>query len=239
MSYTRRSANARGRGGCITGLLIILLLVGAVVFALGRARNGVGVSVGEHPKLVMLNCRSSILIQQGQPGQIVFFSVLPLYAQDPVRDIIELNSCDGITVLVPPHTDLQVRSSDAITVLGVRGSMDLNTNGSRISLIQSTLEGKSTIDNNGGLTTFSGSLAPESSSTFDCNSGALDIALPSSAAFHLVVSGNLGALASDFPGASPALLSTNQGKTDIGQPSSGTTLNLDLNSTSVSLHTDG
>lgn len=234
--YTTRRTNTRPNGCGIVGLLVLLLLVGGTVLALGRARNGVGVSVGEHPMLALPSCRGSILIQQGEANQIIFFNVFPIYAQNTAKDIVELTSCDGATIMVPPHTDIKVKTSGSITILGVRGSMNLDVNGDRISLINSTLEGESVIDNNGGLTVFSGDLAPGSTSTFDCNGGSLDVTLPDATAFHLDVGGIDGPTVTNYPEVTASALEAQKGKVDVGQPTSNTTLKLDLNGTTVALH---
>jgi hypothetical protein len=235
--YTARLRRRITRG-CIGGLVVIVLIVGGLGFLLFRVHNGVTVSVGAHPTIIGKDCSGSIVVRAGQPNQVVLDGVFPLYNEDAAGSIIELTSCDnGITMTVPPQTNLQIGIADAISVFGVRGTMNLDVNGGRITLIDCTLEGQSKLDDNGGAIIFSGDLAQGSSSDISANSGSIDTTLPSTTAFHLEISGILGPLTSNYTEIStPGTLSGSDLQADIGHPNAGITLKLDVNDTAMVLH---
>lgn len=227
--------------GCITGLLVVALIGAGLVFLLGRVHNGVSISVGVQPTVIIHDCNQAILVRAGQANQVVLYGVFPQYAQDTATDTIEMGDCGsvgglgGVTLMVPPHANLQLDVNDSITVFDVSGQMNLSANGSRITLINVGLEGQSKIDDNGGVITFIGNLAQGSNSTISGNSGAIDMTLPASAAFHLTTSGILGQVISNVPQVQVPTGVGGQLDLDIGHANSGVALMLDLNDTALIL----
>ena len=138
-----------------------------------------------------------------------------------------------VTLTVPPHANLLLDATDSITIFDVSGQMNLSTNGSRITLINVGLAGQSKIDDNGGVITFIGNLAQGSDSTISGNSGAIDMTVPTSAAFHLTTSGILGQLISNVPEVQASTGAGAQLDLDIGHANSGVMLKLDLNDTAL------
>ena len=227
--------------GCITGLVVVALIGGGLIFLLGRAHNGVSIPVGVQPTVIIHDCNQAILVRAGQANQVVLYGVFPQYAQDTATDTLEMSDCSsasglgGVTLTVPPHANLQFDVNDAITVFDVSGQMNLSANGSRITLINVGLEGQSKIDDNGGVITFMGNLAQGSNSTISGNSGAIDMTLPASAAFHLTTSGILGQVISNVPQVQASPGAGGQLDLDIGHANSGVALMLDLNDTALIL----
>lgn len=224
-------------GGCISGLVVLLLLAGVLGFFISRAHNGVSVSVGPHPTIIGDHCTGNVTIQAGPASRVTFMGIFPQYTQDSASDTIELTQCDGdITVIVPPEADLHMDVSDAITVLGVSGTMQLGTNGSRITLIGVTLEGKSKVDDNGGAVIFNGTIAQGSAPTISCNSGSMDLTLPASSSFSLKITGILGPLVSNFPGVQAPADSTSDVQLAVGSNPSAARLTLEVNDTDIILN---
>lgn len=223
-------------GGCITGIVILLLLAGGLGFFLLRAHNGVTVSVAAHPTIIGDSCNGAVLIQAGPTNQVTFAGIFPQYSQDSAANTIEITECaDGLTLTVPPETNIQLDTNDDITVLGVSGTMKLSANGSRITLAQVTLEGPSKIDDNGGSIIFNGSFAQGSAPTFSGNGGSIDMTLPASASFHLDFTGILGPIVSNVPGVQNPADETSDVHVDVGSNPAATRLTLDVNDTSVLL----
>ena len=235
MMYQYAGRRRRLRG-CISGLVVLLLIVGGLGFILTRAHNGVTLSVGAHPTISADDCHGPVLIQAGAAQQVTLGGVFPQYRQDTGTDTVEITQCEDLTITVPPTANIQVSAADTITVFGVRGTLDLDTNGSRITLEQVTLEGQSKISDNGGAIVFNGAIAQGSTPTIGNNSGSIDITLPESAAFHLTLTGNLGPIASDFPGVQNPANEAGEIQVDIGGNAASTRLTLDLNDTAVILH---
>jgi hypothetical protein len=226
----------RGIGGCITGIIILLLIVGGLGFFISRVRNGVTISVGAHPTVVGNNCGGAIFVQAGPENQITFAGIFPQYTQDSSTNTVEITQCnEGLTITVPPETNIQMDANDKITVLGVNGTMQLSTNGSRMTLEQVTLQGQSKIDDNGGTIVFAGSIAQGSTSTISDNSGSIDMTLPASSSFHLDLTGILGPIASNFPGVQSPASETSDVQVNVGSNPSAVKLTLDLNDTDVVL----
>jgi hypothetical protein len=227
--------------GCISSLVVVALIGGGLIFILGRAHNGASISVGSQPTVIMHNCNQAILVRAGQANQVVLSGVFPQYAQDTATDTIEMGGCDsegglgGVTLTVPPHANLQFDVYDSITIFDVSGQMNLSTNGSRITLINVGLAGQSKIDDNGGVITFIGNLTQGSDSTVSGNSGAIDMTLPASAAFHLTTSGILGQVSSNVAEVRASTGAGDQLDLDIGHANSGVALKLDLNDTALIL----
>ena len=227
----------RGIGGCLTGIVILLLIAGGLGFFISRAHNGVTISVGAHPTLIGDSCSGAILIQAGPANQITIAGIFPQYTQDSATNTVEITQCDsGLTVTVPAETNIQMDAADEITVLGVSGTMKLGTNGSRLTLEQVTLEGQSKIDVNGGAIVFAGSLAPGSTPTIDDNSGSIDMTLPANSSFHLDITGILGPIASNFPNVQNPASEAGDVHIDVGGNPSATKLTLGLNDTTVILN---
>lgn len=230
----------RGRPllGCLTGLVILAVIAGVLGFVTLRAHNGNTLSVGAHPTIIGDSCSGgTVLIQAGTENQVNIAGLSsPEYTQDSASNTIEFTHCDnGLTLTVPPETNLQIDASEEITVLGVSGVMKLSTNGSRVALIGGTLEGASKIDDNGGAIVFSGNIAPGSSPDISDNGGSIDLTLPASASFHLALSGILGPISSNVPGVRTSPDHTGDLKVDVGNNPGATRLTLDLNDTSVVL----
>lgn len=227
--------------GCISSLVAVALIGGGLIFLLGRAHNGVSISVGVQPTVIIHDCNQAILVRAGQANQVVLSGVFPQYAQDTTTDTIEMGDCGSegglgsVTLTVPTHANLQLDISDSITIFDVSGQMNLSANGSRITLINVGLEGQSKIDDNGGVITFIGNLAQGSNSTISGNSGAIDMTLPASAAFHLTTSGILGQVISNVPEVQASTGVGGQLDLEIGHANSGVTLKLDLNDTALIL----
>jgi hypothetical protein len=222
-------------GGCISSLVVLILLIGGLSFVLLRAHNGVTVSVGSHPSIVCTECDGNIVVRAGSANQVTFSGIFPQYQQDSTGNIIQLDQNDDLTMTVPPEANLQIGTAETITVLGVSGTMNLDVNGGRITLIDSTLEGQSKLDNNGGITIFQGNLAQGSASEISGNGGSIDVTLQPATAFHLDVTGIFGPMSSDYPEVQSPGEPGSDLKVDIGHPVAGTTLTLDVNDTAVTL----
>ncbi len=129
----------------------------------------------------------------------------------------DLRNVETVTVLVtvPTESDLNITTNgDDITVTGVNGEQEISSNGGSLHLSEATLTGKSTVETNGGIITFDGSLAPQSTDTFSTNPGSITITLPANAAFHADITNNGGIIQSDFPG---VVVSGNEAQGDVGQ----------------------
>ncbi len=234
-----RNQNPLGRRirGCVTGLILLALVVGGLIFVLSRIHGGVAVSVGDHPSIIGKECTGDIRVYVGQPDQVVLSGLFPQYQQDATGNILDLTPCDDgqITMTVPPHTNLEFDEANTVTIFGVSGTINLDVNGGPVTMIGCTLEGQSKIGDNGGVVTFDGTLAQGSTSTIDDNGGTVETLLPSVAAFHLDVSGIPGPIASDYSQVQSTPDSTTDIKTDIGSAAPTATLNLSLNDTGVVL----
>lgn len=238
-----RRKNKRPITGCISGLLVLLLVVGGLGFVLVRMHNGTAIAVGNDPTVIVHNCDEPIVVRTGQAHQIVLPGVFPQYRQSTSMDAIEVVNCDSIanfnqvTLTVPPQTNLQLDSTNnAITLFGVSGQMNLSANGARITLVNVTLEGQSKIDDNGGVVTLMGDLAQGSKSSISENSGMIDMTLPASLAFHLDATGIVGPIVSDYAAVQEPADLTSDIHVDVGHANSGVTLSLGMNDTALILH---
>jgi hypothetical protein len=221
-------------GGCLTSLVIFLLVVGGLGFVISRAHNGVTLSVGAHPTIISDSCNGPVFVQAGPANQVTLMGIFPQYTQDSASNTIEITQCDaGITLIAPPEANLQMDVNDEITVLGVSGIMQLSANGSRLTLEHVTLEGKSKVEDNGGAIVFNGTLSQGSASILSGNGGSLDVTLPASASFSLQLTGILGPFVSNFPNVqiSPDQLGAFQA--NVGSNPTAAKLTLDLNDTNV------
>ncbi len=222
----------RRLGGCISGLVVLLLLAGVLGFFISRAHNGVTISVGPHPTITSDSCNGPVNIQAGPANQVTIMGIFPQYTQDSASNTIEITECGtGITLIVPPEANLQMDVNDSITVLGVSGTMQLSANGSRL-----TLEGKSKVDENGGPIIFNGAVAQGSAPTISCNGGSMDLTLPASSSFGLKISGILGPLISSFPGIQAPAEPTSDLQFTVGSVPSAAHLTLDVNDTDIILN---
>jgi hypothetical protein len=213
---------------------VLLLIAGGLGFLISRAHSGVTISVGAHPTIIGDNCSGAIFIQAGPANQVTFGGLFPQYSQDSAANTVEITQCNaGLTITVPPQSNIQIDANSEITVLGVSGVMKLSTNGSRITLEQVTLQGASKVEDNGGSIIFVGSVAPNSTPTISDNSGSIDMTLPANASFHLDLTGILGPISSNFPGVQTAGPDMNGLHVDVGNNPATAKLTLDLNGTSV------
>lgn len=229
--FRRRSA----LGGCLAGLVIVAIIASVLGFVVFRARVGTTLSVGAHPTIIGDSCSDTVFVQAGAENQVTITdSGTYDYMQDSASNTIEFTHCNnGLTLTVPPETNLQIDTSDEITVLGVSGTMQISTNGSRVTLEQVTLEGASKIDDNGGAIVISGNIAQGSSPTLSDNGGSIDVTLPASDSLHLAFTGILGPIASNVPGVQTTSANATELKVDVGSNPGTTKLTLDLNDTSV------
>lgn len=222
--------------GCITSVVIFLLVVGGLGFLIFRAHNGVTLAVGAHPTIIGEDCNGPVFVQAGPANQVTLMGIFPQYTQDSASDTIEITQCDnGITLIAPPEANLQMDVNDEITVLGVSGTMQLSANGSRLTLEHVTLEGKSKVEDNGGAIVFNGTLSQGSASTLSGNGGSLDVTLPASASFDLDFTGILGPFVSNFPGVHMPTDQSGDVQVNVGSNPTSAKLTLDVNDTDVVL----
>ncbi|HEX7734453.1 MAG TPA: hypothetical protein VF458_06315 [Ktedonobacteraceae bacterium] len=239
MMYQFRERPLRRRsalGGCLVVFVVFAVIAGILGFILFRGRGVTTLSVGAHPTIIGDSCSDgTVFIQAGAEKQVAIEGDgTSDYTQDNASNTIEFTHCNnGLTLTVPPETNLQIDTSEEITVLGISGTIKLSTNGSRVTLEQVTLEGASRIDDNGGAIVFSGNIAQGSSPTLSNNGGSIDVTLPASASFHLAFTGILGPIASNVPGVQTSSENATELKTDVGSNPGATKLTLDLNDTSV------
>ncbi len=193
--------------------IFMLILIVGLAFLIYRYQTGNIVSTKPHPTIIIADCTGSIHIQAGKTANQVTIEGWPFssYQLDQTSNTVTINDCNR-TIIVPTQTNLQI-DADAIDVIGVSGQMQLQTNGGSITLAQDTLQGQSSLTNNGGPIRFSGGLASQATCTFDVNGGSIDIALPAAATFHIDVTGIISSITSDFPGVSPQ---NNEVHADIG-----------------------
>lgn len=230
--------NRRNVGGCLTGVVVLLLVAGGLGFFITRAHNGITIPVGAHPTLIGDNCDGAISIQAGPANQITFASIFPQYTQDNATNTVELTRCDaGMAITVPPETNIQMDVNDEITVIGVSGTMKLGTNGNRLTLEGVTLEGASKLDVNGAEIIFAGSLAAGSTPNISDNGGSIDMTLPANASFHLAMTGIPGPIVSNVPGLQNLTSEASDAQANVGNNPSATRLTLSLNDTAVVLNT--
>lgn len=223
-------------GGCITWIVIVVLLIGGLGFFITRARNGVTVSVGAHPTIIGDSCNGPVFIQAGPANQVTIAGIFPQYSQDSTTNTVEISECStGLTLTVPSESNLQMDANDAITVLGVSGTMKLSANGSTVTLLQVTLEGQSKVEDNGGAIIFRGTIAQESAPTISDNGGTIDMTLPASASFNLVVTGIVGLILSNFPSLQNPAQGTSGIQASVGNSPSAPKLTLDVNDTSIEI----
>lgn len=235
--YQMQQPRRRRRPLQIGCLLTVLLLVAGLGFLVLRARNGVTLTVGAHPTITEDGvCGGAVLIEAGPANQVTLAGIFPQYTQESLSDTIELTQCDeGITITVPPHVTLELQAASTVTVIGVSGTLNLQTNGSRLTMEGVTLEGTSKISDNGGPIVFQGILAQGSAPVISDNGGSIDMALPAESSFHLTMSGILGPLVASFPGVQVPADALSGLQASVGSTPSLVHLTLDVNDTGVIL----
>jgi len=234
--YQMLQPGSRRRPVRIGCLFAVLLLVAGLGFFTLRAHNGVTLSVGAHPTIIGEVCSGAVLIQAGPANQVTFAGIFPQYTQQRATDTIEVNQCDeGITITVPPHVTIELHAASTVTVIGVSGTLNLETNGSRLTLERVTLEGRSKISDNGGPIVFQGALSPGSVPVISNNGGSIDMALPAASSFQLTMSGILGPLVANFPSVQTPVDALSGLQVNVGSTPSLVHLTLDVNDTAVVL----
>jgi len=190
------------RRGCnpLPSIIFALLILGGIGFFVYKAQGTI-ISMNPHPTVVVESCSGFVHIHAGNASDKVILegvgSTFTSYNQNQDRNILVISSCD-LNLSVPVNTDLIVDAS-SIDVFGVQGQMQLTTNGGEITVVQSVLQGKSVLDNNGGPIRFSGSLDPKGASKFSSNGGMIDVSLQHNASFHLDVTGIIETIVTNFP----------------------------------------
>ncbi len=150
--YARPSSGRRRLGGCLIGVLLILMMVvgGGLGVQFWLTHRSVTLSVGAHPTIRDATaCVGTAVIQAGPANQVTFTGNIPSYTQNSSTNTIDIGGdfCQDITITVPPGANLDLWASEDITMHGVSDIMNLRTvNGGRIDLEQVTLEGQSKID---------------------------------------------------------------------------------------------
>jgi hypothetical protein len=235
-NYRNRSGRRPVRG-CISGILVLLVILGGIIFVVGRVRSGVTVSVSANPTIIANECDGTVTVLVGPANQVTLAGLFPTYNQDTSANTIKLNSCDnGATLTVPAETNLTLDTNAGnIIVFGVSGTMNLSSNGGNITLVQSTLEGHSKLDDNGAPIIFSGNLAQGSVTNLSGNSSSIDVTLPGATSFNLEVSGILGPFISNVPAINITPGEDNVPAVNVGSNPSYASLQLDLNDTAVLL----
>jgi hypothetical protein len=228
-----RSRRRPARIGC---LVVVLLLTGGLGFFVLRAHNGVTLSVGAHPTISAGVCSGAVLIQAGPANQVTLSGIFPQYTWESATSMLEITQCDeDMTITVPPHVDIALHAASAVTVIGVSGTLNLQTNGSRLTLERVTLEGGSKVSDNGGPIVFQGNLSRGSTPIISDNGGSIDMTLPARSSFHLALTGILGPLVANFPAVQAPADALSGLQVDVGSNPSAVHLTLDVNDTAVVL----
>src|SRR5579872_4080385 len=237
MYNSNRLFQARRLRSCLTGIIVLLILLVGIGFFAYKLHTGNVITVDSGTTLFIDDCSGYVHIHADtSTNQVVLQNlgglfVFPTHAQD--SDTIIINGCN-LDMTVPANINLNI-TADEIDVFGVSGQMKLTTNGGAISLVQDTLKGTSVLDNNGGPILFQGSLANAANTTFSSNGGSIDISLPGDASFQLKTTGILGTLTTNYAGIT--VTDTGVPNTTIGN-SPQATLTLDVNDSDVVLHRD-
>ncbi|GCE10654.1 hypothetical protein [Tengunoibacter tsumagoiensis] len=217
--------------------LFLLLLIGAGSFFFYKWQTGNVITVDPGTTLYIDECDGYVHIHpNSSTNQVILQGLGSMFVSSHHAldsNTMIINGCD-LDMTVPSSINLKINASE-IDVFGVSGQMNLDCNGGPINLIQTTLTGKSLIENNGGSIVFLGGFDAGSLPTFSSNGGTLDVSLKKDAALHLKLTGILDAVSSNIPGiVSPTGIADT---TDIGSnPQS--TLTLDVNGTALVLQTN-
>jgi hypothetical protein len=147
-----------------------------------------------------------------------------------VQDSVDLQ------VTVPNGANLSLNTgSGTINVSGVEGQMTLITTDGGIDASNDVLSGSSTITTNTGDINFDGTISKGGNYQFSTSSGTINVALPSSPAFHVVATTNSGSI--DIPGVQNNSSGT-QASGDVGanSPVQGTNVTIKSDSGKINLH---
>lgn len=239
----RQLGNRRRRGylGCIGPLVVIVILFAILNFGFGLALHWgpTTIQVGANPTLIvesLANEHATVSIHAGgSDGQIVIQPVRPLNlpfglpenyqeTSDHQTVIYDLGINTGGTydITVPAHTNLKIDTNDtAILVVGVTGTMHLETNSSSLTVEKSTVIGPSllrsndgaiqitqdllngpiVVDDNMGDITFQGTLDPAGDYSFSDNGGAITLTLAQNTAVLVTATAtNGGSIHSNIAG---------------------------------------
>src|SRR6266566_8269572 len=151
---------------------------------------------------------------------------------------------DTITASVPGSVDLHVTvpkganlslqtESGNINVSGVDGHLTLLTTDGGIDASNDALNGSSTITTNTGDINFDGTISKGGNYQFITSSGTINVALPSSPAFHIVATTNSGSI--DIPGVQNNSSGT-QATGDVGANSPVQGTNVTIKSDNGDIH---
>jgi len=207
--------------------------------------------VGAQPTLVVNDMNGNVTVTPGNSNADVIirtvnangFSGDPNGIQpivSPDGNTININAQDSgqgsvdLNVVVPQNTILQLQTdSGDITVNGVDGQMTLNTNDGRIDASNDVLSGSSTITTNTGDIHFDGTINKGGNYQFNTSNGTVNVALPSSPAFHVVATTNSGSIA--IPGVQNNSSGT-QATGDVGANSPVQGTNVTIKSDNGDIH---
>src|SRR5262249_56496608 len=125
---------------------------GGIAFFVYRSQIDTVITVGAHPTVIIEDCLFFVHVHAGPVSNEVIlqgpWTLFTPYSQDKASNTVNINGCD-LNIAVPANTDVKI-DADTIDVLGVSGQMSLTTNGGSITLLHDTLQGQSTLDDNGG-----------------------------------------------------------------------------------------
>jgi hypothetical protein len=220
----RRFGNRRRRGclGCLVPLVVIVMILAVLNLGFGLTLHlgPTTIQVGVNPTLIIesvANKHATVSIHAGASnGQIVIQPVRPLNlpfglaenyqeTSDHQTVIYDLGINTGGTydITVPARTNLKIDTNDtAILVVGITGTMHLETNSNSLTVKNSTIVGPSllrsnsgaivatqdqlngtiVVDDNKGDITFQGLLDPVGTYSLANNGGAITLTLAQNAA---------------------------------------------------------
>jgi len=170
------------------------------------------------------NKSNTITIQASDSTQNPVSQAIP-YSQSNNGSTITFDvsnfETDDVDIAVPATTDLTLNTNDGdINVSGITGVMALTsnagsiivsqavlngqsmlvTNGGSIRATQVTLNGSTKLSTNGNSITFTGSLNPQGTYTFDTTTGTIDITLAANSAFHVDATSDTSSITTNFSG---------------------------------------
>lgn len=236
-----RNRRRRGCLGCIGSLVVIVILFAILNFGFGLALHWgpTTIQVGTNPTLIVesvANEHATVYIHAGgNNSQIVIQPVRPLNlpfglpenyqeTSDHQTVIYDLGINTGGTydITVPAHTNLKIDTNNtAILVVGITGTMHLETNSGSLTVKNSTIAGPALlrsnsgavqttqdqfngtidIDDNQGDITFQGTLDSSGNYTFTNNGGAITLTLAQNTAVQTTATTtNGGAINSNISG---------------------------------------
>jgi hypothetical protein len=237
----------RNRRGCFVGFIVVAtVLVPLAIaaffvystFSPGAQQN---ISMQPHPTIIVEHQSIGTVRVHANTGgnaiQITGWKQGMSYTQNQATNTLSIDMSrargfyDNITISAPANTDLKM-DVDNIEVFGITGQMTLITHAGTVTLAQSTLTGKSSIQ--GGRVIFQGTIDPQGTCSFDTNSDSIDLTLPKNASFHLDIKGILGPVVSTFPEIEAQVKDVymNEIRTDVGSDP-GATIEMSVNSTVI------